>query len=114
MTFLDLAQLIDSLARTFGLTHAQLARVLAVDPREVRRWYAGTTFPQGRSRTRLDALNTLAQRLHETFASDEAIQRWLRSDSRYLGCVKPLELLQVQRLDRINAALEAIDSGYVS
>lgn len=114
MSILDLSQVLADLQQALAFTDVQLARALGVDTREVRRWYSGAHFPQGRSRARLNELRQLADRLDETFSSAEAAHTWLHTDSRYLGLVKPAEVLQIGRIDRVNAALEAIDSGYIS
>jgi Antitoxin Xre/MbcA/ParS C-terminal toxin-binding domain len=37
--------------------------------------------------------------------------RWLRSESRYVGGQRPIDALRVGEFDRVEAALEALDSG---
>ena len=46
-----------------------------------------------------------------TFEGRDAVRRWFRSESRYLGGMTPAEAVRVGRLDRVGAALEALDSG---
>ena len=52
----------------------------------------------------------LAERLREAFG--ENAYEWLHADSRYLGGSKPIEALRAGRVDRVEAALEALDSGF--
>ena len=49
--------------------------------------------------------------LREAFDSPEAIRDWLNAENRYLGGLTPTEAVQVGRFDRVEAALEALDSG---
>jgi hypothetical protein len=44
-------------------------------------------------------------------ANPESRRAWLRSDNPYLGGLTPLEVLRAGRTDRVEAALEALDSG---
>lgn len=36
---------------------------------------------------------------------------WLNANSAYLGGIKPLAALRVGRIDAVDAAIEALDSG---
>jgi hypothetical protein len=47
----------------------------------------------------------------ETFESSDVARTWLHSESRYLGGLTPAGAIRVGRLDRAEAALEALDSG---
>jgi transcriptional regulator with XRE-family HTH domain len=96
--------------REMGLTPAELASALGVSPRTISRWRSGETLPQRAARTRLAELDDLNRRLHETF-EDEAVAVWLRAPNRFLGYVTPAEMLRLGRFDRVEAALEVIDSG---
>ncbi len=53
----------------------------------------------------------LRQRLHETFFSSEAIESWLTRPNPFLGNLSPIEVIQNGHIDRVLAALEALDSG---
>jgi hypothetical protein len=53
----------------------------------------------------------LDARLRETFDSAEAIRGWLNAENRYLGGLTPAEAVRAGRVDRVEAALEALDSG---
>jgi len=50
-------------------------------------------------------------RFQTTFLTPEAIGTWTHSDNAYLGGLKPIDALQVGRIDAVDAALEAMDSG---
>lgn len=71
----------------------------------------GRAIPQRAARLRLAELLDLARRLEDTFGEDGAAETWLRTDSCYLGGMKPSEAIRVGRVDRVEAALEALDSG---
>lgn len=106
---------LDRVLRALGddlrLTDAQLAGALGVSPRSLERWHAGERYPQHESRDRLDAMVALQHRLRETFATWNAAADWLHADSAYLGGLKPVEALHVGRIDAVDGALEALDSG---
>jgi ribosome-binding protein aMBF1 (putative translation factor) len=104
-------QAIVRLSRDLGLSTATLAQATGASPRTVERWRAGETLPQREARRRLAALLALDRRLRETFDSSEAIRAWLHSENRYLGGLTPAEAVQAGRVDRADAALEALDSG---
>ena len=110
-TTITLDRVLDLLASELRVTEFQLAGALGVTPRTLERWRAGERYPQHESRKRLDALRTLHERLQTTFLTPEAIDTWTHSDNAYLGGLKPVDALQVGRIDAVDAALEALDSG---
>lgn len=103
-------RLLTRVEREMGLTPTELAGALGVSLRTVHRWRVGTTLPQRIARTRLTELTDLNRRLHDTFEV-EAVPVWLRAPNRYLGNITPAEVLRLGRVDRVEAALEVIDSG---
>ncbi len=102
---------LDGLETTLGITDAQLAQIVGTDRRTVRRWRAGETFPQHDSRERLAALGDLVRRLGESFGSSPGAHRWLHTESGYFGGLRPIDALLSGRVDRVEAALEALDAG---
>lgn len=94
-----------------GLSESDLARALDTSPRTIARWRAGRSYPQHEVRRRLASLLALRHHLLETFASAEAARAWLNAANRYLGGLTPADALRVGRPDRVEAALEALDSG---
>ena len=94
-----------------SLSESDLARALDANPRTIARWRAGRSYPQHEVRRRLAALLSLQHRLLETFTTAEATRAWLNAANRYLGGLTPADALRVGRLDRVEAALEALDSG---
>lgn len=104
-------QAIEQLEATFGLPSYELAHVLAVSPRTLDRWRTDATYPQHDARERLAVLRALAVHLSETFRTFDAIHEWLNTASRYLGGFTPIEAVRAGRFDRVEAALEALDSG---
>lgn len=53
----------------------------------------------------------LSERLRSTFVDQQAVVTWMHTNCPYLGGLKPVEAIQVGRVDAIAAALEALDSG---
>jgi hypothetical protein len=96
--------------RQSGVTDDVLAGALEVAPRALERWQRGM-YPQIATRQRLAAMEALHAHLRDTFTDDDAIREWLHADNRYLGGLRPVEALKAGRIDRVEAALEAIDSG---
>ena len=104
-------QALDALQEAMGLSEEELAEALGVSHRTLQRWRAGTAYPQQLARQRLAELLRLQQRVRETFEGPDVVRRWFHSESRYLGGITPAEAVRVGRLDRAEAALEAVDSG---
>lgn len=88
-----------------------IALALGISLRSLRRWSTGESYPQREYRANLARLLALAERLEEAFGEDA--DAWLGADSRYLGGLKPIEPLRAGRMDRVEDALEALDSGIV-
>lgn len=102
---------IERLEEGLGLGPAELAGALGTSARTVERWRAGSTYPQRGARERLAGLVALEGRLAGTFADGGAARSWLQAPLPYLGGLTPLEALRAGRTDRVEAALEALDSG---
>lgn len=102
---------VEQLEAELGLSQSDIAGALATSSRTIGRWRVGETYPQREVRARLTALLDLQHHLLETFSASEATREWLRTANRYLGGLAPVEALRVGRLDRVEAALEALDSG---
>jgi putative toxin-antitoxin system antitoxin component (TIGR02293 family) len=105
------AQAVERLEEDLGLTRGELAAALDATPRTLERWRAGATHPQRDARQRLAALLNLDEHLRDTFTDREAAREWLRAPSPYLGGLTPADALRAGRADRVEAALEALDSG---
>ena len=110
-TTMTLNQVLLDISSSLRLTDADLAGAVQSSPRTIERWRAQTTFPQHEARRRLDALDALAERLRGSLDTPEAINAWMHSDNGYLGGLKPIEALRAGRIDRVEAAIEALDSG---
>lgn len=107
----DLGPTITSLKDDLGLSIEEFSGALGVHPRTLERWLENVSYPQRDSRERFDQLCALRERLHETFDSAEAIHAWMQARNRYLGSMTPAEAARVGRIDVIENALEALDSG---
>ncbi|MDQ3780168.1 MAG: helix-turn-helix domain-containing protein [Chloroflexota bacterium] len=106
-----LSEQLKHLTTALGISYEELAQVLGIDRKTVYRWLADETFPQTGNRTHLDALEALVDRLGETFKTEEGAVTWLHSDSGYFGGMRPVDALLRGRIDAVDAALEALDSG---
>jgi transcriptional regulator with XRE-family HTH domain len=106
-----ISQVIEELKTQLGLSNKDLADALDVSQATVRRWSADTAYPQHDARESLEKLLALQQHLLETFSTPEAARSWLHGESRYLGGLSPLDALRVRKFHRVEAALEALDSG---
>ncbi len=102
---------VEALEEGLDLGGSELAGALGASIRTVERWRTGRTYPQHEARERLAELVALERRLGETFEGQESRREWLRSGNPYLGGLTPLEVLRAGRADRVQAALEALDSG---
>ncbi len=104
-------QIVEQLQNDLGLTVVDLASALGTDQRTIQRWQTGQSFPQHDARQKLHELSRLRNHVRDTFQTADAARVWLRTPHRYLGCLTPTEVLRAGRLDRVEAALEALDSG---
>lgn len=104
-------QALDALEEGMGLSEEDLAQALGTSRRTLQRWRMGTAYPQQSARQRLGELLHLYERVRDTFEGPDAPRRWFHNPSRYMGGVTPAEAVRVGRLDRVTAALEALDSG---
>lgn len=102
---------IEQISQNLGLSLQEIAGALTASPKTVQRWKAGETYPQHEARERLALLLDLNHRLRETFDTPQAVQAWTHADNRYLGGLTPADAIRAGRVDRVEAALEALDSG---
>lgn len=111
MTVRNLKDTIESLKHDLGIDVPVLAGALQVHPRAIDRWVHGESYPQHGGRMRLEALDRLRDHLCGAFSSTEAIHTWMTTNNRYLGGLTPANALIAGRIDRVEAALDALDSG---
>ncbi|MEA2529698.1 MAG: hypothetical protein QOG89_1342 [Thermomicrobiales bacterium] len=101
---------IDQVQADLGLSDSEAAAALGVSLGTLRRWRSEAVSPGADPLRRLRQLTDVAAHLGETFATPGG-PRWLRSESRFLGGQRPLDALLGGEVDRVEAALEALDSG---
>jgi hypothetical protein len=106
-----LSEQLARLSTTLHISYDDLALVLGTDKKTVYRWLADETFPQAANRARLDELEALVDRLEESFAPPDGAATWMHAESGYFGGLRPVDALLRGRIDAVNAALEALDSG---
>jgi putative toxin-antitoxin system antitoxin component (TIGR02293 family) len=112
--YITLKPALDQLQHDFGLSSGELAQTIAVDRRTLERWASGDTFPRHAARDRLLALVALHGRLAELFETAEDLRTWLHRPLPFLGNMAPIDAVKVGRIESVDAALEAIDEGFVS
>lgn len=106
-----LSEQLEDLRTSLGISVDELAQALGTDRKTVQRWLAKETFPRTQNRARLDALEALVTRLDETFRTEEGAVAWMHAPSGYFGGLRPIDALLRGRIDAVDAALEALDSG---
>ena len=113
VTQLEMAprQAIQLLEADLGLSAKDLTGALSVDRKTLDRWVSSETYPQREARKRLIALLALRDHLAESFENLEGAREWLNAPARYLGGITPAEALRTGRMDRVEAALEVLESG---
>jgi putative toxin-antitoxin system antitoxin component (TIGR02293 family) len=105
---------IEQLEHDFGLTSRELAQALCVDRRTLERWESGDTFPRHAAHSRLQKLVALHGRLADLFETAEDARTWLHRPLPFLGQLAPIDAVKVGRIESVDAALEAIDDGFMS
>jgi hypothetical protein len=93
-----------------GVDDAALAAGLNVPPAALSRWRRDT-IPQKAARRKLAELGGLYRDLFSSFEELDSLTAWLHADAAFLGGMKPVEALRAGRIDRVRAALVALDSG---
>lgn len=111
VTTSTLGKRIGHLMTVLGVTHVEFGQVMGASARTIERWLADETYPQHDSRQKLDALSDLVDRLDEMFPTADSAAQWLHSPAGYFGGLCPLDALLRGRIDLVDAALEALDSG---
>lgn len=104
------AEALDALEKSLGMSEDELAQALSSNRRTLQRWRAGTAYPQRLARQRLTELLSLQERVRGAFKGRGAARKWFQSENHYLGGITPAEAIRVGRSDRVEAALEALDS----
>jgi len=111
MVTLSVSVQIRGLLQSLGVDETTFALALGVNGRTVKRWLEDDDVPQKEVRKRLEELERVNDHLYQTFNNATAAQLWVQTDNRYLGGLKPSEALRGRRIDRVEAALVALDYG---
>lgn len=102
---------VDDAHTTLGLTYKQVANILRADESTLQRWRTGTTEPSPVFLSRLESLDELVREIRATFKRTGSARRWLDSRVAAFGDQRPLDLLLGGRIERVTAALQALNSG---
>jgi len=111
MAVVGLSATLARLEHDLTLTTTDLIAALAIDARTLDRWRHNDSFPQREARARLEQLDRLRTTLLELFTDEQALHTWMRTQSRYLSGLTPAEVIRAGRLDRAEAAAEALAAG---
>ncbi len=111
MAVVVFSAVVRGLLESLSIDRSTLALAIDVNDRTVDRWLADEGYPQKEARKRLEALEDLKDNLYRTFKSEEGVHLWMYTDSRYLGGLTPIDALRAGRIDRVTAALIALDYG---
>lgn len=84
--------------REVALSAGEVASLTGVGERQVQRWAAGVSKPEGDSRYRLLEVSYIVDQLRDVY-TDEGIEIWLHGRNRALGGRRPLELLHEGEFD---------------
>lgn len=82
-----------------------------MDTRGIEHWRDRAALPSNRGGERLTKLWNLQDHLFDTFTSVHAVRTWVHSPIRYLSGAAPAALIRAGNVDRVETALEALDSG---
>lgn len=93
-----------------GLSTADVARVVGVADRQVRKWSAGASVPRGFNRDRLLELNYVTKQLRDVYTREGA-EIWLHGRKRSLGARRPIDLLAEGAFDEVLDAIERLSAG---
>lgn len=99
-------QQILTLQADLGLSRQEMAGYFGTSWRSISIRYRTRAY-----RARQRELSELAKLLQETFQSQEAIRTWMRTKNQYLGGLTPAEVVRAGRIDRVKAAVGALESG---
>jgi len=104
-------RVLHQLEHDLQLSADELAGALGGPVRTLEGWRLGEIVPGTADRTRLGELEALHRHLCRTLMP-EGVPLWLRATSRYLAGATPVDMLRGGQIERVEAALEALDSGF--
>lgn len=93
------------------LSYDEVAAALRANPSSLHRWRSAEVEPSPVFLDRLEALGELMAALRRTFRSDAKARDWFAQPVPAFGKQSPRELLLDGRIERITAALEALNTG---
>ena len=106
----DLADRLEQASGRVELDQADLARVLATDPRTIARWLHREASPRPDSRERVLELIAVLEQLSGVLRA-QAAHDWLFSPNQLLDHYKPVDLLRDGEYRRVLGAIDAIAEG---
>lgn len=102
---------VDEAHKSLGLTYKQVASILRADESTLQRWRTGTSEPSPVFVSRLESLDEMLREVRASFRRTEAARRWLSTRVGAFGNERPIDLLLDGRIERVTAALQALNSG---
>jgi len=102
---------VDEAHKLLGLTYKQVAAMLRADESTLQRWRTGTSDPSPVFVGRMESLDELLREIRATFRRPNAAKRWLETRVPAFGDQRPLDMLLGGRIERVTAALQALNAG---
>ena len=102
---------VDETHRALALTYKQIASILRVDEGRLKRWRSGKSVPSRAFLNRLENLDEFLAEVRATFGTSNAPRRWIRARAPEFNDHRPLDLLLDGRIERVTAALRALNVG---
>ena len=93
-----------------ALSTAEIGVLTGVSERQVQRWAAGSSRPDGDSRARLLELKYVVDQLREVYTED-GVEIWLHGRNRGLAGQRPLALLEAGEFGVVLEAIERLHTG---
>lgn len=106
----DLADRLERASAGIELDHAEVARVLNINPRTVSRWLHRETEPRPDARERLLELIAVLDQLSGVLKPTPA-HDWLFTPNPLLDHYKPVDLLREGQYRRVLGAVDALAEG---
>ncbi|WP_422390178.1 hypothetical protein [Arthrobacter sp. N1] len=99
--------------KEYGVSQADIATVVKVDPKTVYSWKARISRPRVKTYTRLDGLREVVGVLSDSL-STRGVGQWLHAPSRLLESKRPLDALREGKQEAVlQAARSFVDGSYV-
>lgn len=101
---------LDKLHEDLSIPVSDITSGLRLTDQDIERWRENEGEPEHIS-NRLSVLVQLRDGLYDLFAGPSDVQKWMRSELRYLHWQTPRQVIREGNAERVYAAFEALASG---